>query len=160
MNQTTITVSGNLTRDPELRFTASGTAVCRLTVADTPRFFDRTANEWKDGETTFWPVTVWGRLAEHAAATLAKGLRVLVVGTVKTDRWTDDDDNDRERITLTAIDLGPSLTYATATVTKSAARRDQGADPTWDTASRTRPAATPEPAGVGASGGFDDKPPF
>jgi len=120
-NATHITVTGNLTRDPEGRFTASGVFVTRISVAVTPRRFDRQAGEWTDGETTYWDATAWRALAEHAAESLRKGDRVIATGTVTTQRWQDAESGEpRSRVVLELDDIGPSLAWATATVTKAA----------------------------------------
>ncbi|MGC4979027.1 single-stranded DNA-binding protein [Streptomyces sp. DT199] len=164
-NTTPITIVGNLTDDPELRFTPSGAAVAKFSVAVNRRQFDRQTNEWREAGTDFHRVSVWRDLAEHVAGTLTKGMRVIVVGDLRQRHWTDEKTNEkRSAWEVTADAVGPELTFATATVTKSA--RTQGAAPgddTWSTASRTRPAV---PAGAGApangqaQGGYSDEPPF
>jgi single-strand DNA-binding protein len=121
-----VTIAGNLTRDPELRFTASGIAVANLTVAASERVFDKATNEWKDGDTTFWPVTCWRELAENVAESLTKGTAVVVVGKASTRTWTTREGDERSRIEITADHIGADLRRATAKVTR-ATRRD-GAD--------------------------------
>ncbi|WP_436786320.1 single-stranded DNA-binding protein [Yinghuangia sp. YIM S10712] len=119
-NATYITVTGNLTRDPEGRFTASGVFVTRISIAVTPRRFDKQAGEWTDGETTYWDATAWRGLAEHAAESLRKGDRVIATGTVTTSRWEDAETGEpRSRVVLDLEDIGPSLAWATATVVKA-----------------------------------------
>jgi single-strand DNA-binding protein len=117
---TIVTVVGNLTADPELRFTPSGAAVCQMTVASTPRAFDRTTQEWKDQDTLFMPVTVWREQAENAAESLTKGTRVVAIGRMVQENWEDrNGGGKRSRLVLQADEVAPSLRYATAAVTRS-----------------------------------------
>lgn len=139
MNQLPLTIVGNLTDDPELRFTPSGVAVARFTVAHNPRRPDGDGN-WADGEPTFMPCTAWRQLAEHIALCCKRGIRMVVTGTMRTERWENDKGEKRSRIVLDVIAAGPELTYATATVKKL--QRDQGdPDDPWATAGKARPAA-------------------
>jgi len=115
---TVITVIGNLTADPELRFTQSGMAVANFTVASTPRTFDRQANEWKDGEALFLRCSIWRDAAENVAESLEKGSRVVVQGRLKQRSYTDREGNNRTSIELDVEEIGPSLRYATAKPTK------------------------------------------
>ncbi|EWS79659.1 single-stranded DNA-binding protein [Brachybacterium phenoliresistens] len=115
---TVITVIGNLTADPELRFTQSGMAVANFTVASTPRTFDRQANEWKDGEALFLRCSIWRDAAENVAESLEKGTRVVVQGRLKQRSYTDREGNNRTSIELDVEEIGPSLRYATAKPTK------------------------------------------
>ena len=117
---TTITVIGNLTADPELRFTPSGAAVANFTVASTPRTFDRQTNEWKDGEALFLRASVWREFAEHVAGSLTKGSRVIATGRLKQRSYQDREGNNRTAIELEVDEIGPSLRYATAQVTRAA----------------------------------------
>jgi single-strand DNA-binding protein len=112
-----ITVIGNLTADPGLRFTGSGTAVAHFTIASTPRTFDAKAGEWTDGETLFLSATAWNGTAEHAAASLTKGMRVIATGTLKTRSYTTKTGEGRTVIELE--DIGPSLRRAIAEVTRT-----------------------------------------
>ncbi|WP_347042050.1 single-stranded DNA-binding protein [Brachybacterium nesterenkovii] len=112
--ETIITVVGNLTADPELRFTQSGAAVASFTVASTPRTFDRQANEWKDGEAMFLRCSIWRDAAENVAESLEKGARVIVQGRLKQRSFTDREGNNRTTIELDVDEIGPSLRYATA----------------------------------------------
>jgi len=123
---TVITVIGNLTQDPELRFTPSGAAVANFTVASTPRFMDRQTNEWKDGETLFMRCSVWREAAENVAESLTRGSRVIVSGRLKSRSW-DDKETGQKRTTmeLDVDEVGPSLRYATAKVNKT--QRGSGA---------------------------------
>ena len=117
---TQITVIGNLTQDPELRFTPSGAAVANFTVASTPRYMDRQTNEWKDGETLFMRCSVWREAAENVAESLVRGSRVIVSGRLKSRSW-DDKETGQKRTTmeLEVDEVGPSLRYATAKVNKT-----------------------------------------
>ena len=118
-NDTTITVVGNLTADPELRFTPNGAAVANFTIASTPRHFDRQANEWKDGETLFIRSSVWREQAENAAESLAKGTRVIAQGNLKAKSFQDKEGNNRAAWELDVHDIGPSLRHATAQVKRN-----------------------------------------
>jgi single-strand DNA-binding protein len=115
---TTITVIGNLTDDPELRFTPSGAAVAKFRVASTPRFMDRQSNEWKDGEPLFLSCTVWRQAAENVAESLQRGARVIVSGRLKQRTYETREGEKRTVIELEVDEIGPSLRYATAKVQK------------------------------------------
>src|SRR4051812_48016586 len=117
--ETTITVIGNLTNDPELRFTPSGSAVANFTIASTPRTFDRQSNEWKDGETLFLRASVWREAAENVAETLTKGTRVIVQGRLKSRSYETKEGEKRTVIELEVDEIGPSLRYASAKVTRT-----------------------------------------
>jgi single-strand DNA-binding protein len=158
-NALPFTIVGNLTGDPELRFTPSGVAVARFTVAHTPRTKPAGSAEWTDGEPTYLDCTAWRTLAENVTETLSKGARVIATGRLRTERWEDKDDTGkkRSRMVLDVDAVGPDLSYATASVKKM--RRNDGApDDPWSTASRTRPEPAAAPAGPGS--GFDDEPAF
>ena len=116
---TIITVVGNLTADPELRFTPSGAAVANFTVASTPRHFDRQANEWKDGETLFQRCSVWRDAAENVAEFLHRGTRVVVQGRLVATSWETKDGEKRTGTELAVDEVGPSLRYATAKVNRT-----------------------------------------
>ena len=116
---TTITVIGNLTDDPELRFTPSGAAVANFTVASTPRAFDRQSNEWKDGETLFMRCSVWRDAAENVAESLNRGTRVIVSGRLKSRSYETKEGEKRTVIEMEVDEVGPSLRYASAKVTKT-----------------------------------------
>ncbi len=120
--ETTITLVGNLTADPELRYTTSGTPMVSFTVASTPRSFDRATGQWTDGEALFLRCTAWRVLAEHTAASLHRGTRVLVSGRVRQRSFITGDGEARTVVEIEAEEVGPSLRYATATVTKASAR--------------------------------------
>lgn len=115
---TQITVVGNLTGDPELRFISSGAAVVNFTVASTPRTFDRQSNEWKDGETLFMRCSLWREAAENVAESLTKGMRVIVTGRLVTRSWEANGEK-RSVMEMQVDEVGPSLRYATAKVTRS-----------------------------------------
>lgn len=140
---TQITIVGNLTDDPELRFTPSGAPVAKFSVAVNRRTYDRQSGEWRDTGTDYHRVTVWRGLAEHCAETLAKGMRVIVVGDLKSRSWEDAKTGEkRSAWEVEASAVGPDLTFATAKVSKVAPARTAGGAPgdeTWESASRTRP---------------------
>lgn len=115
---TVITLIGNLTQDPELRFTPSGAAVANFTIASTPRQFDKQSNEWKDGETLFMRCSVWRDAAENVAESLTRGSRVLVSGRLKSRSYEKDGEK-RTVVELDVEEVGPSLRYATAKVNKT-----------------------------------------
>lgn len=148
--ETVITVVGNLTRDPELRFTPSGAAVCKFSIAATPRTMDRQTNEWKDGDPLFLDCTAWRDLAEHVAESLERGMRVIAQGRLKQETWEDKNGGGkRSRMVLEVDEVGPSLKFATAKVAKAGnAGGGFGS---------SQPAAAS--AGRGSSV-FDDEPPF
>ncbi len=116
---TIITVIGNLTADPELRFTPSGAAVANFTVASTPRMFDRQTNEWKDGEALFLRCNIWREAAENVAESLVRGSRVIVSGRLKQRSFETREGEKRTVVELEVDEIGPSLRYATAKVNKA-----------------------------------------
>jgi len=122
--ETVITVVGNLTADPELRYTQNGLAVANFTIASTPRTLDRASNEWKDGEALFLRVSVWREFAEHVAGSLTKGSRVIATGRLKQRSYETKEGEKRTSIELEVDEIGPSLRYATAQVTRAASSRD------------------------------------
>jgi single-strand DNA-binding protein len=117
--ETIITVVGNLTADPELRYTQGGLAVANFTIASTPRTFDRQANDWKDGEALFLRASCWREFAEHVAGSLTKGTRVVATGRLKQRSYDDREGVKRTAIELEVDEIGPSLRYATAQVTRA-----------------------------------------
>ena len=117
--ETIITVVGNLTADPELRYTQNGLAVANFTIASTPRTFDRQANEWKDGEALFLRASVWREFAEHVSQSLTKGSRVIAQGRLKQRSFETQQGEKRTVIELEVDEIGPSLRYATAQVTRA-----------------------------------------
>lgn len=168
-NDTLITVLGNLTADPELRFTQAGIAVASFTIASTPRTFDRQSNEWKDGEALFMRSSIWRDAAENVAESLQKGDRVIAQGNLKQRSFTDRDGNQRTSIELDVLEVGPALRYATAEPNKI--DRRQGGGNFGGGAPQGRPGGYPSQgqpqgapagdpwAGGGSQGGYDD-PPF
>jgi single stranded DNA-binding protein len=131
--ETVITVVGNLVDDPELRFTPSGAAVANFRIASTPRTFDRQSNEWKDGEALFLSCSVWRQAAENVAESLQKGMRVVVQGNLRSRQYETREGEKRTVFEIQVDEVGPSLKYATAKVTRrsdrplpSEARRRKG----------------------------------
>ena len=118
-NETITTIVGNLTADPELRFTPAGHAVANFTVASTPRTFDRQSGEWKDGDALFLRCTIWRDAAEHVAECLTRGDRVVVQGRLRQRSFETRDGDKRTVVELDVDDIGPSLRHATAKVTKA-----------------------------------------
>jgi single-strand DNA-binding protein len=117
--ETVITVVGNLTADPELRFTPSGAAVASFTIASTPRTFDRNSNEWKDGEALFLRCSIWRQAAENVAESLQRGMRVVASGRLKQRSFETREGEKRTVIELDVDEIGPSLRYATAKVNRT-----------------------------------------
>ena len=142
--ETTITIVGNLTADPELRFTPSGAAVANFTVASTPRTFDRQSNEWKDGETLFMRCSIWRDAAENIAESLHRGTRVIATGRLKSRSYDTKEGEKRTVIEIEADDLGPSLKWATASVTKANRSSTSSGGNDWG-------AAVAAPVGAGSS---------
>ena len=136
MADTVITVVGNLTADPELRFTANGLAVANFTIASTPRTFDRATNEWKDGEALFLRASVWREFAENVAATLSKGMRVVATGKLKQRSYETQQGEKRTSIELEVDEIGPSLRYAKAQVTRTTGQgRPDAVEDAWGASS-------------------------
>ena len=116
---TQITVVGNLVDDPELRFTPSGAAVANFRIASTPRTFDKQSNEWKDGDALFLSCSVWRQAAENVAESLTKGMRVVVQGNLKSRQYETREGEKRTVFEIQVDEVGPSLKYATAKVTRT-----------------------------------------
>jgi single-strand DNA-binding protein len=156
---TTVTVIGNLTADPELRFTPSGAAVASFTVASTPRTFDRQSGEWKDGEALFLRCNIWRQAAENVAESLTRGARVIVNGRLKQRSFETREGEKRTVIELDVDEIGPSLRYATAKVNKVS--RGSGGGGFGGGGGQSAPPDDPwgsaPPAGAG---GYADEPPF
>ncbi len=166
---TVITVIGNLTADPELRFTPAGAAVANFTVASTPRTFDRNTNEWKDGEALFLRCNIWREAAENVAESLTRGSRVIVSGRLKQRSYETREGEKRTVVELEVDEIGPSLRYATAKVNKASRGGGSGgsgnAGFSSAPASRQAPAddpwgSAPPAGGGGYSSRVDDEPPF
>lgn len=165
---TTITVVGNLTADPELRFTPSGAAVANFTVASTPRIYDRQSGEWKDGEALFLRCNIWREAAENVAESLIRGARVIVTGRLKQRSFETREGEKRTVVEVEVDEIGPSLRYATAKVNKASRSGGGGG---FGSGSGSRPAsdqvsvgASEDPWGSapasGSFGGGDEEPPF
>ena len=118
-NEPTITIVGNLTADPEMRFTQSGAAVASFTIASTPRTFDRQSNQWKDGETLFMRCSLWREAAENVAESLTKGTRVIAQGRLVQRSYTTREGENRTVVEMQVDEIGPSLRYAKAVVTRT-----------------------------------------
>ncbi|MGM7698454.1 single-stranded DNA-binding protein [Microbacterium sp. A84] len=140
MNETALTIVGNLTAEPELRQTQSGVAVASFTIASTPRSFDRQANEWKDGEALFMRCSAWRDLATNITASLTKGSRVIASGRLQQRSYQDREGNSRVSMELQIDEIGPSLKYATAQVARGD-RSGGGAAPVSAAPTSTAPAA-------------------
>ena len=141
-NETKITVVGNLTADPELRFTPSGAAVANFTVASTPRKYDDQTREWSDGDPMFLSVSVWRQAAENVAESLQKGMRVVVVGNLKARTYETREGEKRTVFEIDAEEVAPSLAWATAKVSRTSGPNDQPPAPQpdpWATASGPAP---------------------
>jgi single-strand DNA-binding protein len=162
----TITVIGNLTDDPELRFTPSGAAVAKFRVASTPRFLDKQTNEWKDGEPLFLSCNVWRQAAENVAESLQRGARVIVSGRLRQRSYETREGEKRTVYELEVDEIGPSLRYATAKVQKMqrssgggfGAGGSGGSGGAGGGGTSDDPWSSAAPAG--GSGGFDEEPPF
>ena len=171
---TVITVVGNLTADPELRFTPSGAAVANFTVASTPRTFDKNANEWKDGEALFLRCSVWRQAAENVAESLHRGTAVIVQGRLKQRSYETKEGEKRTVYELDVDEVGPSLKFATAKVTKASrgggggggyggggqSFSGGGSGSGGSASSNDDPWATAPAGGGSSSGGWSDEPPF
>ena len=157
--ETVITVVGNLVDDPELRFTPSGAAVANFRIASTPRTFDRQTNEWKDGEALFLSCSVWRQAAENVAESLQRGMRVIVQGRLKSRQYETREGEKRTVFEIDVDEVGPSLKYATAKVTRTTRSGGGGGYVRWRPGRRRRrrrpaaggddPWATPAPQGGG-----------
>ncbi|MEP9363015.1 single-stranded DNA-binding protein [Nocardioides sp. CN2-186] len=147
--ETVITVVGNLVDDPELRFTPSGAAVANFRIASTPRTFDRQTNEWKDGDALFLSCSVWRQAAENVAESLQRGMRVVVQGRLKQRSYETREGEKRTVVELEVDEVGPSLAFATAKVTRASRSGGGGGYSGGGQGGQSRP-----PAG-GASGGND-----
>ena len=160
---TNLTMIGNLVSDPELRFTPRGAAVAKFTVASTPRYLDKTTNEWKDGDSLFLQCQIWRQAAENVAESLTKGMRVIVSGRLKQRSYETKEGEKRTVFEVEVDEVGPSLRNATAKVTKVA--RQTGGGYTAPAAAATT-ASTDDPWSAAPVGGgwsttpSDDAPPF
>ena len=161
--ETVITVVGNLVDDPELRFTPSGAAVANFRIASTPRTFDKQTNEWKDGDALFLSCSVWRQAAENVAESLQRGMRVVVQGRLKARTYETREGEKRTVFEIEVEEVGPSLKYATAKVTRTTR---QGGGGGYSGGGQSAPADDPwatGPASGGGGGGFggsQEEPPF
>src|SRR6195952_1522666 len=157
---TVITVVGNLTADPELRFTPSGAAVASFTIASTPRTFDKNSNEWKDGEALFLRCSIWRQAAENCAESLTRGMRVIASGRLKQRSYETREGEKRTVIELEVDEVGPSLKYAAAKVNKtqrgSSSGGGFGGSGSGGGGGNDDPWGSAPPAGGGSAEGFSD----
>ena len=174
--ETVITVVGNLTDDPELRFTPSGAAVANFTVASTPRSFNKQTNEWEDGEALFLRCSIWRQAAENVAESLQRGMRVVVQGRLRARTWETREGEKRTSFEIDVEEIGPSLKFATAKVNRVSRSGGGGgfsggqpsqsgapADDPWATPAAQGSPAAQGPTGNdpwGAPGVAADEPPF
>ena len=174
--ETTITVIGNLTGDPELRFTPNGAAVANFTIASTPRVFERSSGEWKEGETLFLRASVWREAAENVAETLRKGMRVIAQGKLKSRSYETKEGERRTSMELEIEEIGPSLRFASANVNRnqrSGGQQGGNYGNQQQSGFQKPPAQTPaaDPWGAQSGGNYDwgndqqqangdDEPPF
>lgn len=179
---TVVTIIGNLTADPELRYTASGAPVANFTIASTPRSFDRNSGQWKDGETLFMRCSVWRDVAENVADSLQKGMRVIAQGRLQQRSYETRDGQQRTVVEMTVDEIGPSLRYARAQVNRNPSNyggggynqggmnQDQGgfggqtygsgqpqSSPTYNSA---QGGSADDPWATGGTTAFNDEPPF
>jgi len=154
-NEVTLTVVGNLTADPELRYTQNGLAVANFTIASTPRIFDKQANELKDGDPLFLRASVWREFAEHVAGSLTKGTRVIATGQLKQRSYETKEGEKRTSMELEIDSIGPDLRWATAVVTRATSGNHRGQVPA------SSPSDEPWGSSPVSAGGFpDDSTPF
>jgi single-strand DNA-binding protein len=152
--ETTITIVGNLTDDPELRFTPSGAAVAKFRIASTPRTLDRQTNEWKDGEPLFLACNIWRDAAEHVAESLQRGARVIVQGRLRQRSYETREGEKRTVYELEVDEIGPSLRYATAKVQRM--NRSGGGGGGFGASNGGGGNRQPSAGGTGGGGNFDD----
>jgi len=159
---TNITMIGNLVNDPELRFTPSGAAVAKFTVASTPRYLDKNTNEWKDGDSLFLSCQIWRQAAENVAESLTRGMRVIVSGRLKQRSYETKEGEKRTVFEVEVDEVGPSLRNATARVTKTTRQGGAAAGgfSAPETASTDDPWSAAPVGGGWATTGSDDRPPF
>ena len=174
--ETVITVVGNLTSDPELRYTQTGLAVANFTIASTPRTFDRASNDWKDGDALFLRASVWREFAEHVAGSLSKGARVIATGRLKQRNYETKEGEKRTSFEIEIDEIGPSLRYATAQVTRTTSggggggarggqgQVGQGGDEPWAASGSSDSNSNSSSSGSGdvwnSPGNFNDETPF
>ena len=163
---TTITIIGNLVGDPELRYTPTGQAVATFRVASTPRYMDRTTNEWKDGDSLFLSCNVWRQAAENVAESLTRGMRVIVSGRLRQRSYETKEGEKRTVYEVEVDEVGPSLRNASAKVTKSTRSGagnfggQGGGQAGYGGGAAARPSDDPWAADPASDNGFSDEPPF
>ncbi|WP_159624207.1 single-stranded DNA-binding protein [Actinomyces sp. zg296] len=180
---TVITIIGNLTADPEMRFTPSGAAVASFTIASTPRTFNRQTNEWQDAETLFMRCSIWRDAAENVAESLTKGMRVIAQGRLQQRSYTDREGAQRTVVEMQVDEIGPSLRRAKAQVTRTGGQGGYGGNQgggyqggaqnqggqgggSWGNQggqsgyNAPRGGAADDPWATGGSTSFGDEPPF
>ena len=153
MNETTLTITGNLVDDPELRFTPSGQPVAKFRIASTPRFYDKAAGEWKDGDTLFLTVNVWRQAAENVAESMTRGTRAIVQGRLRQRSYETKEGEKRSVYELEADEVGVSLRSASAKVTR-ASRASSG------NGGERQGQGEADPWASDRTGGYTDEPPF
>jgi single-strand DNA-binding protein len=164
--ETVITVVGNLTADPELRFTPSGAAVASFTIASTPRTFDKNTNEWKDGDALFLRCSIWRQAAENVAESLQRGMRVVAQGRLRQRSYETREGEKRTVVEMEVDEVGPSLKYATAKVNRTSRGSSSGGGFGSSGSSGSDAAPVDDPwgsapsASSGSGGGFSEEPPF
>lgn len=146
--ETPITVIGNLTADPEIKFTTGGAALAKFTIAATPRVFDRESNQWKDGTSTFFRCSAWRRLAEHIAESLTKGSHVVAFGRIRQHNWETPEGENRSMLAVEVDEIGASLRFTTVAINGKAAAKADASGDAWATDSAS------------ADAKFSDQPPF
>ncbi|WCD99492.1 single-stranded DNA-binding protein [Streptomyces sp. HUAS 31] len=135
--ETPVTITGNLTAEPELKFTDSGQALAKFTVASTPRTFDKDSGQWKDGTSTFFRCAAWRSLAEHVAESLTKGSRVVLSGRIRQHNWQTEQGENRSMLAVEVDDIGASLRFTTVVINgKTGDKPDASGDP-WNTDGNT-----------------------
>jgi single-strand DNA-binding protein len=153
VNETQLTITGNLVADPELRYTPQGQPVARFRVASTPRYYDKASGEWKDGESLFLTCQAWKQLAEHVAESLERGTRVVVTGRLRQRSYETKDDEKRTVYEVEVDDIGVSLRNATVKVSKTERTRTSGGN-------GGQRQAEPDSWAPEASSSYSDEPPF
>ncbi|MFF1295616.1 MULTISPECIES: single-stranded DNA-binding protein [unclassified Streptomyces] len=147
--ETSVTLVGNLTDEPELKFTEGGAPLAKFTIAVTPRAFDRTSNQWKDGTTAFYRCAAWRTLAEHIAESLKKGSRVVASGRMRQQDWTTDQGEKRSMLAVEIDDIGASVRFTTVTINaKRTTQNGPAGESPWDAAN------------TAVTAGADAEPPF
>jgi single-strand DNA-binding protein len=151
---TTVNLTGRLTKDPELKYSANGKPVAKFSVVTSRRVRDSQTGEWSDADTTFWDVTAFGQLAENICESLSKGTAVLVSGRAAQEEWQDKEGQKRRSMKVIADEVAPSLRWASAKISKATRSRTEsgGRQPSGD--------AEADPWASGAPGGYSDQPPF